>query len=907
MEIIKSQSGGGSFWSPKAGVGKSLTATDQAIPESWMGQTATYPRELSVVDLIRERCRRQPDAPAVEDGDRVMSYGELDRQSDRVANELLERGLRVEEPIAVMVPLSCEYLSIILGILKAGGCYFPIGPETPAKRLEFLLADCQTRFIWSDPAGAKRFKGWPGTVLDWAQVWNKADNDPEKISVVPTDPQRVAYLLYTSGSTGQPKGVQVEHHSLTNFVGFYQRHFKLTPKDRSSLLAYISFDVSVSDIWPTLCAGGTVVVPPNGILSDPDGLIRWLETREITLSFVPTGLAEILFARSWPRQMKLRYLVTGGDRLRVRPPAELPFTVINGYGPTESTVFSTMSVVKPEDGSGKPPPIGRPLDNVTAYVLDEKLQRLPVGTAGELYLGGVQLARGYLGRPELTRECFLPDPFTKNPGARMYRTGDWARWLPDGELDFLGRKDDQIQIRGYRVELGEIEALLFDHEAVKQVCCVPCLIEGMPTSVVAHIVPHHNDQDPSEELRAYLSSELPEYMVPSRFILHERLPLTAQGKADRAAMIAFLPENKKRPAEALPEGGLELALAGLWRSLLPDAANSSENTPFAELGGDSLLLVKLMLGVEEIIGQRLETSTFLVQPTLRGLCKAVKALMARTEFQPVLTLRKHGNRPPLFFLHGLTGDVEMYFGLAEALGNDQPIYGIRSPALENLSRLPSSIEAAATEIITSIRKIQPHGAPALVGYCWSGRLAFEVSRQFARTEGVYCFTAAIGTDAPLRPTNRFSRIVHFIRYFPSWLWSLVLDTKNRRRRIMRWWGLASENSRDISENDLITPDWTVSPIIQHLLGLAQKYRPLPKCDVSIEIFCERDEYRSEGHPARPGDTGHLTNGGWDRWTSKEVRIYWLDGNHSSILRPPLVANLAQAIRSAHDRYLQEQP
>jgi thioesterase domain-containing protein/acyl carrier protein len=562
-----------------------------------------------------------------------------------------------------------------------------------------------------------------------------------------------------------------------------------------------------------------------------------------------------------------------------------------------------MAVVNPEDGTQIPPPIGVPLDNVTAYVLDEKREQLPVGAAGELYLGGEQLARGYLGRPELTQERFVPDPFIGQPGARMYRTGDWARWLPNGELEFIGRKDDQIQIRGCRVELGEIEAFLFAHETVKQVCCVPRLVDGKPTSVVAHLVPHNGYTNLSQLLRDYLSRELPDYMVPSRFILHDRLPLTAQGKVDRAAMMALLEEDKARPSDTPSESGLEQALAALWRSLVPAAASSPPNMTFAQLGGDSLLLVKLMLSVKDLTGCQLEASTFLAQPTFDGLCKSIKSQMAQIEFQPVLTLRKHGNRSPLFFLYGLSGDIELYFGLAEAMGDDQPLYGIRSPALENLSRLPSSMEDAAREVAGFIRKIQPHGAPALVGHSWAGQLAFAVSRYLAQAEGVHCFTAVIGTEAPRRLRGPVGRILHLIQYFPPWLWDLTFDSCNRQQRILRFSGITPPNSQPPTDNGLNFSDWAARPIARHLLGLSEKYSPVPAAKVSMEVFRERFEYNPRAHPKRHWDTSHLTDGGWSRWTDGAARVHWIDGDHLSILQPPFVANLAQAIRLAHDQYL----
>ncbi|HEX4342490.1 MAG TPA: amino acid adenylation domain-containing protein, partial [Verrucomicrobiae bacterium] len=533
-----------------SGSGANISGTE-LTPKEWSGIDVPFPRERSVLDFFLAMVESQPDAVAIKEGERLMTYRELDARSNHLANELSRFGVKLEEPVVILLPASCDFLTAVFGILKAGGTYFPIDVDVPVKRIEFLLSDSKSRLVLSNVAGLKKLAAWSGTVLDVAQILSSAHAE-SKATHAPSDANRRAYITYTSGSTGLPKGVEIEHHALTNLICYYHKRLKLTSRDRATLLAYVAFDASVADIWPILSAGGIAVIPPKGILLNPDGLIAWLAKEEITLTFVPTGLAEILFTRPWPAGMKLRYLITGGDRLRVRPPANLPFEVINGYGPTENTVFSTWSVVTPDDGSGQAPPIGGPLDNTTAYVLDEQLQPVAVGVVGELYLGGEQVARGYLGRKELTEERFLPDPFAAKPGARMYRTGDWVRWLPDGELDFLGRKDGQIQIRGRRVELGEVEAAIYEHDAVQQVCCVPWLDEGMPSGIIAHIVPEKSGAKIGDELRAYLKEQLLDFMVPSDFVMHESLPLTPQGKLDRAALTAL---QAAKPGEAQPVTG----------------------------------------------------------------------------------------------------------------------------------------------------------------------------------------------------------------------------------------------------------------------------------------------------------------------------------------------------------------
>jgi amino acid adenylation domain-containing protein len=867
------------------------------------GMDAPFPRERSVVDFLREYSQMQPDALAVRDGGGSMTYGELDRQSNLVAHDFQQRGLHLEDPVAILLPASGDYVVAMLGILKAGGSYLPIDPDAPVNRLEFLLQDSGSRFALTDAKGIKRLGDWPGTVLELAQIIAKPGTEPRQVSGMPSDPGRRAYIVYTSGSTGQPKGVEIEHHSLTNLVCAYHERFKLAAQDRATMLANVAFDASVQDVWPVLCVGGTLVVPPKALLQHPDSLIAWLADEKITWTFVPTGMAEILFAREWPAQMSLRFLVTGGDRLRIRPPQSLPFTVLNAYGPTENTVISTWSVLTARNGDAQLPAIGHPIANVKAYVLDEQRQPVAGGVAGELYLGGEQLARGYFGKPALSAERFVPDPFSGRPNGRMYRTGDWVRWLPDGELDFLGRRDDQVQIRGSRVELGEIEAALLAHPAVRQACCLPRSENGQATGIVAHIVVVKDGGDSSGELRSHLGGRLPAYMLPSLFVFHEHLPLTPYGKVDRTALADSSSKSPARPKIDADGDGLEIALARLWHSLLPAAGSSPKDATFANLGGDSLLVVKLMLGVEEITNQRLEVSTFLIQPTFSGLCQAVKTRMAQTEFQPVLVLRKQGNRPPLFCLYNYEGDIDLYFNLAEALGDDQPVFGIRSPALEDLSRLPVSMEAAAAEIVGCIRKIQPQGIPALVGYSWAGLLAFEVARQLAKQGGISCFTALVGADAPMWPTNFASRLAHFARTFPPWLWHLVTDRENRWQRLSRWRRMAGRTKQNLSEAHLPMKNWVSTPISRHLVALMEKYRPLTKSDLEVDLFRERGSYHPRPHPLHAWQTSDLPDGGWDRWTRKPARIHWLEGDHTMIIRPPAVSGLAQAIRQAMDQHM----
>jgi aspartate racemase len=443
---------------------------------------------------------------------------------------------------------------------------------------------------------------------------------------------------------------------------------------------------------------------------------------------------------------------------------------------------------------------------------------------------------------------------------------------------------------------------------VLQACCLPRLENGLATSIVAHIVPARSGDGLADELRSRLGERLPSYMLPAQFVLHRDLPLTPYGKVDRRALTdSHL--KAAEPARIETNGdGLDLALSRLWNSLLPAASSSPPDAVFSSLGGDSLLTVKLMLGVEEIINQRLEVSNFLIQPTFPGLCQAVRERMSRTEFQPVLTLRKQGTRPPLFCLYQHQGDMDVYFSLAEALGDDQPVYGIRSPGLQDQSRLPVSIEAAAAEITGWIRKIQPRGAPAVIGYSWAGLLAFEVARQMAPSDGRTGFTALVGTDAPMQPTNFLSRLSHFARNFPPWIWQLFLDHENRWRRLARWQEMARGTKENLEEARLPEPSWTSSPISIHLVGLMGKYCPLPPANVVVDLFRERDSYQPKPpHPLQVWQTGHLPDGGWNFWARRPVRLHWVPGDHWTIMSPPAVTGLARAILLAMDHHYADPP
>jgi amino acid adenylation domain-containing protein len=446
-----------------------------------------------------------------------MTYCELNRRANQLAHHLQGVGVGPEQLVGICIERSIDLLIGILAVAKTGGAYVPLDPSYPAERLSFILEDCGARALLTNEGLRGKFAHCETTMV-------LLDRDRERIASQPignltssVTTGNLAYVIYTSGSTGLPKGVQITHASLMNLIGWHQRASALSPGDRTALVAAIGFDASVFELWPNLTAGVTIHLPDEETRLSPVKLRDWIVTQEITVCFVPTPLAELILSLNWPPDASLRILHTGGDKLH-NCPDTLPFQVVNNYGPTESTVIATSCRVDSESpAQGQSPSIGRPIDNVQAYILDRNLTPVPARVPGELYVGGAALARGYLNQFDLTAANFIPHPFATSPGERLYRTGDLARYRPDGRIEFLGRYDQQIKIHGYRIELGEIEGVLNKHPEVRE-SVVVCGEDGHGEKrLTAYLVLKETGQLSVDELRASLVEKLPSFMIPLRW------------------------------------------------------------------------------------------------------------------------------------------------------------------------------------------------------------------------------------------------------------------------------------------------------------------------------------------------------------------------------------------------------
>jgi amino acid adenylation domain-containing protein len=608
----------------------------QQVTREWNDTTAAESVPRTAYERFAEQARQAPEALALAGPGGRFTYGELDRQANGLAWRLRQLGVGAGGTgrwrVALGFDRSPELVLAALATWKAGAAYLPLDPAAPPERLAFLVADAGASLVLTRRDGAERFAGCavPTLFVDEETVESAA---PPRRGAPRAG--EIAYVIYTSGSTGRPKGVEVSHGALANLVAWALPRFLLTASDRSSLVTSPAFDASVWDLWVNLSAGASLHAPPRGIAVSPRELLAWFAAERLTTAFLPTPLAEGVLHQERPAGLILRHLFAGGDRLRQAPPAGWELTLVNAYGPTECTVITTTTELLPE--APGTPSIGRPIGGAEVYLLDSALRPVPPGGRGEVAIGGAGLARGYTGRPERTAEHFVPHPFSSRPGARLYRTGDLARYRANGEIEFLGRAGGQVKVRGFRVEMGEIEVQLGRHPALRESVVVRRDDPALGTTLVAYVVPASPaDGAPSgPELRRFLAARLPEYMLPAAFVPLPALPLNVNGKVDRRALPReWNTETAAGGGEAAAGGGeeaaaseLERTIARLWCEVLHLGAVSARDN-FFELGGQSLAMVAVHEKLQAALGIEFPLVEMFESPTTRTLAAR---LTRRTE------------------------------------------------------------------------------------------------------------------------------------------------------------------------------------------------------------------------------------------------------------------------------------
>ncbi|MEH2077957.1 MAG: amino acid adenylation domain-containing protein [Nostoc sp.] len=572
----------------------------------WNDTYTPYPDSKCIHELFEEQVEKTPNAIAVVYEDESLTYQQLNLRANQLAHYLQTLGVGAEVLVGICVERSPLMVVGLLGILKAGGAYVPLDPAYPQERLAFMLEDAQVKVLLTQESLVATLPPHQAQVvcLDKVTFSAIAENLPQTAT---TD--NLAYVIYTSGSTGRPKGVQIEHRGLLNLVFWHQQAFAVSSLDRVTQVAGVAFDACGWEIWPYLTAGASIHFPDDETRLYPEQLRDWMLSKAITISFLPTPMAEKMLSLNWPANAALRTLLTGGDQLHQYPSDSHPFEVVNNYGPTENTVVTTSGTVPKRQQACLSPAIGRAIANTQVYILDSRLQPVPIGVTGELYISGNSLARGYLHRPDLTAERFIRNPFQRGRGAgeqgsrgeikdqcfnseRLYRTGDLVRYQADGNIEFLGRIDNQVKIRGFRIELSEIEAILTQHPQVRD--AVVIAREDIPgvKSLAAYIIPE-STQPTSNELRQFLKSKLPSYMVPASFTVLEVLPITPNGKVDRRALPVPEFEVDESTGFVSPHTHTQEVLAKIWRDVLVIKKVGIHDN-FFELGGDSIISMQII-------------------------------------------------------------------------------------------------------------------------------------------------------------------------------------------------------------------------------------------------------------------------------------------------------------------------
>jgi amino acid adenylation domain-containing protein len=867
----------------------------------WNNTWADYPRTCAH-RLFEEQVLRSPEAVALVYEGRQLTYAELNTAANRLAHALRDLGVGPNVLVGICIERSVEMVVGLLAILKAGGAYAPLDPVYPKERLAFMLADLQTPVLLcrnrAVTGGLSQYSGAVLPVDEWLQI--TADQSPEN-PVSAVEPDNLAYVLYTSGSTGQPKGVLIPHRALANYLTWCTVAYSADQGRGSPVHTPIGFDLTITSLFPPLLTGRSAVL----LREDPtlEALTDALRAGDYGLVKLTPAHLEALSHKLSPEQSGLltRTFVIGGEALlgeslvywrRQNPGVRL----INEYGPTEATVGCCVYEVPAGMVPASAVPIGRPIANVRLYVLDRNLQPVPIGVPGELYIAGDGLALGYHRRPELTAARFIKDPFSSEPDARMYKTGDLVRYRPDGNLVFLGRLDDQVKIRGFRVELNEIEAALVGHPGIRE--AVVIATEGVPGDrrLVAYVVPRQALTLAEQQVRGFLQQKLPDYMLPARFVFLDSLPLTSNGKVDRRALPPPGQRDQTR-LEALtaPRDALELQLVKVWEDILC-AKPIGIQEDFFELGGNSLLAIRMLARLEKLLNVKITLATLMFAPTIEGLAGLLRDPNSLKRPR-VFGIQPEGFRPPFFCV----GAGPLFRTLANRLGIDQPFLGVPLPDISALPA-PYCLEDIAAHCVQTLLQVQPEGPYFLGGWSDAGVMAYEMAQQLEqRGETVALVVLFDAENQAHRPdvSSAFESARMRIHFLSQWLklqgrtlWSFkprdLAAHVLRRLEFRRAWlrGLAWSVAYRVH----LRSGWSFQHGLHNIeyvsLFASKNYQPRPY-DGRVLLFRRAD---------RPIGQYRDPEYGWGGLASR-LEIHEVPGNHIDMFLEPNVDAMADKLRA----------
>jgi aspartate racemase len=747
-----------------------LTANEQKqLLEQWNATQTTYPAEKCVHLLFEEQVQRRPEAVALINENQTMTYRELNERANQLAHRLIRLGVETEKCVGLYMDRSLEMVVGLLGILKAGGAYVPLDPSYPPERLAFMLQDTQARVLLTQPPLLDMLPAQGLAVISLDTSWTAIDQEQVENPLSERRAENLAYVMYTSGSTGRPKGVEIRHFSISRLV-FGVKYARLDETRTFLHMAPITFDASTFEVWGSLLHGARCVLYPERIPT-PKNIGTLIRKHNVTTLWLTASLFNAIIDDAPEELLGINQLLTGGEALSVthirRALRLLPGTeLVNGYGPTEGTTFTCCYSIPGELREDLHSiPIGRPVANTQVYILDKYLKPVPIGVPGELHIGGAGLARGYLNYPVLTQEKFISHPFCDQHDARLYKTGDLVRYLPDGSIEFLGRLDQQVNIRGYRVEPGEIEMVLGQHRAVREALVLVRQNERAEKSLVAYVVLTQERRVKIDDLRGFLKERLPDYMIPAHFILLGALPLTANGKLDRGALP--VPESSRQASGEsyiAPKLIIHRQLLDIWEELL-NVRPIGIRANFFYLGGHSLLAARLVNRIEQTFGKKISLSTLFAHATIEQLAQVLQQQAEASSRAAIVTIQPgQASRKPFFYLHGdYMGGAFYCFTLARSLGKEQPFYVLQPYRFIGL-RVPPTFEEIAASHLHALRSVQPEGPYLLGGFCNGGLMAYEMACQLCAAGQTVDLLVLVDSASP--PHQRLRRwLSHFCNIF----------------------------------------------------------------------------------------------------------------------------------------------
>ncbi|MGI8990877.1 MAG: non-ribosomal peptide synthetase [Bryobacteraceae bacterium] len=866
------------------------------IVTGWNGTRAEYRAHRTVAQLFEDQAARTPGAIAAVFEKEKATYGELNERANQLAHYLQKRAAGPGVLVGICVERSLDMLAGILAILKAGSAYVPLDPGFPRERLAYMLEDSGLPLLLTSERLVTELNPKTAATVcldrDRAEIARENTANPTAAS----KPDDLAYVIYTSGSTGKPKGVEIQNRALVNLLEAMRREPGLTASDVLVAVTTLSFDIAGLELLLPLLAGASVAIASREQASQGGPLLQLLESSRATVLQATPATWRMLIEAGWKRTPALKMLC-GGEALSRSLANELidrGAELWNMYGPTETTIWSSASRV--ERGNG-PVLLGGPIANTQFYILDGEGEPAPIGAPGELCIGGDGLARGYLKKPELTAERFVRDPFSPKPEARIYRTGDRARYLANGKIEFLGRMDFQVKVRGFRIELGEIESALLRRPELKEAVVIVREDAGAEPYLAAYIV-SAGDAPTSEALREHLRQGLPDYMIPSAFVVLDRLPLTPNGKVDRRALPAPERSMPQQNSFRAARDVLERKLTGIWENVLnihPIAVDDN----FFDLGGHSLLAARLFAQIHKKLGKTLPLATLFQAPSIEKLAAAIRDSGWTPPWSPLVSIRPNGSKPPFFFVHPIGGNVLNFRGFASHLSADQPVYGLQAQGLDGKQAPHLRVEDMAADYIKEIRTVQPNGPYYLGGFSAGAIVAFEMSRQLHKAgEEVALlalldsfFTGSIKSmDAAGAYRVRLNRSVRTLRFNLGYMARIGLKefaakkTKNLKLRTgIGMWRV----SRTLNENISGAIPKINLGVEQAFLVAVADYVPRPYPDKAV-LFRAKDQagFYSEDPLL-----------GWGKWIAGGLEIRGVSGDHDTILHEPHIGVLARELNA----------